>query len=302
VELSNPRKAAEFIDFAIKSLPTFHLRLDGPNIVFEKTMPEIVKIPERIKTCYDAVQWAEVANRPDETHLGSIAARDNLVCFSGNHAYFNGVSLIILADRFKRGDLREVTGLPIPVEEYLKDELAKPLDTQAHIESMSKLSTIPWTSHPAQEFPDDTRVGWICDSVFPGEMQCYNPRTAKFANLTDVLWRAGILAAIALRGDKEFSKWQFGAHTWVSMRPYAKGAELGNHIAPMTVLAERIAPGSTVKDLEEALRRDFKDKLKKKAWLNSLKASLSGIVVPMYPSARMDISNVGYFPTGELFK
>jgi hypothetical protein len=90
----------------------------------------------------------------------------------------------------------------MPIEEYLKDELATPQDTKSHVESMGRLSTIPWTSGRAKKWPDDARADWICGSIFPGELPCYNPRTAKFENFTDVLWRTAIIASLAMSGER----------------------------------------------------------------------------------------------------
>jgi hypothetical protein len=102
VEFSNPRKATEFVDFLLKSLPTFHMRIEGRNLVYEKTNPEVVKIPARVNVLR-CVSVDRSLEPPDETHLGSLAVRDNLVASSASHAFFDGVSLIILADRFRRG-------------------------------------------------------------------------------------------------------------------------------------------------------------------------------------------------------
>jgi hypothetical protein len=62
-----------------------------------------------------------------------------------------------------------------------------------------------------------------------------------------------------------------------------------------------ISMDATVKELETALRRDFQAKMKRKEFINSLKAMSGGQIPPKPGASYIDCSNVGYFQTGGPF-
>jgi hypothetical protein len=221
--------------------------------------------------------------------------RDNLVTFSGGHSFFDGVSLLILADNFRRGNFDPPDPIPVPTEILLADELAKSHMIKRHLEAMRKLSTIPWTSSIARKWPDDSRADAIAKSFYPGELTCYNPSKATFNGLSEVLWRTAVLAAVALGKETDLRKCRYACTTPINLRPFMKVRKIGLHITTMTIDATGISPDATVRDLEIALRRDFDQKMKRKEYFLTLKASLGGIPVPRTQSSYFDVSNVGYF-------
>jgi hypothetical protein len=301
VELTSARKATEFADFAIRCLPSFHLQYDGKNVSYEKRKVEVRKLDPWIKTSYDACQWAETHLLPFRPHCGEIAIRDNIVTYSASHAFYDGGSMFILADYFRRGIVKEVQGLPIPIDHLLAPEIAKDLDIGPHKACLTKLSTVPWSSPLVKKWPDDIRTDAACSSFLPCQMPIYDPKKGVYQNLTDVIWRSAVLGALTLRGEKDFSKLQFGVSTWMNARPFAKVDGVGNLISPMFIVADGLGPSSTVGDLEAAMRRDYKQKMQTGHWKAAMKASLGGLSVPMTKSAYMDVSNVGYFNATEPF-
>jgi hypothetical protein len=297
VELKNARVATEFADFIIKSLPALHLRCTKGVLYPEPSPVEVAKIPPRIKTAFDCSQWSEVGNLPDwSERLGSIAVRDSFVTFSCSHCCYDGVSLLVLADRFKKGQLVIPPKLPTAVDQYLAPELAKPYDTKQHVKSMNSLTMAPWSSPLVRRWPNDIRSIAIPAQPKPETLKCYNPKTKMFQKITDVMWRTGILAALALDPNQT----DYACSTWVNMRPEIPDQGVGCYVAPMTIRAEGVSLEMTVAEFDAKLRRDFNDKLKRRDHLLALKATLTGMPIPPKKAAFFDVSNVGYFPADDL--
>jgi hypothetical protein len=297
VELKNPRVATEFVDFAIKSLPALHLRCQKGVLYPEPSPVEVAKIPPRVKTVFDCSQWSEVANLPDwSERLGSIAIRDSLVTFSCSHCCYDGVSLIVLADRFRKGQLVIPAKLPLAVDHHVAPELAKPYNTQEHVKSMNTLTLAPWSSPLVRKWPDDIRSTAIAAPSKPDTLKCYNPKTKMFQKLTDVMWRTGILAALALDPNQT----DYACSTWVNMRPEIPDQGIGCFVAPLTIRAEGVSMEMTVAEFDAKLRRDFNDKMKSRGHFLALKATLTGMPVPPKKAAFFDVSNVGYMKADDL--
>jgi hypothetical protein len=115
-----------------------------------------------------------------------------------------------------------------------------------------------------------------------------------FVKLTDVMWRTGILSALAMNPNQT----NYACSTWVNVRPEIKDNSIGAVIAPLTIRADATSLDMTVEEFEKLLRRDFSAKIKRKAHIDALKATLGGMPVPKTSGAFLDVSNVGYFPAG----
>jgi hypothetical protein len=294
-ELTNARLATEFVDYALKSCSCFQLCRVGNRVVNDGRTPTVASIRPGIQRAFDASQWTESANRSPPDRFGSIAIRDNLVIFSAAHSFFDGASLLILADNFRLKRFEQPAPIPQPTEVYLAAEIAKPHKTELHVNAMRKLSTIPWTSQLARRWPDDSRADAIAQSFYPAELTCYNPARATFDGLSQILWRAAILTAVALRPDADIKTCPYSCTTPINLRQFMGANPIGLHITTITVQATGISPTATICQLDEALRRDFIDKMKRKEYFLAFKASIAGIPIPHTRSAYFDVSNVGYF-------
>jgi hypothetical protein len=293
-EFTNARVATEFVDYALKSCAVFHLRRSGDRVVYDGSTLPVASIAPGIRRAFDASQWAEWANRPPPDRFGSIAVRDNLVTFSAGHSFFDGISFLILADNFRQKRFDSPAPIPEPTETYLAAEIARQYPTERHVTAMRQLSTIPWTSKLARRWPDDSRADAIARSFYPAELTFYNPRRATFDGLSQVLWRTSILTAVALRPDLDISRSPFACTTPINLRPFMGTNTIGLHLTTMTIQATGISPNATISQLDETLRRDFTDKMKRKEYFCAFKASISGIPVPHSNSSYFDVSNVGY--------
>jgi hypothetical protein len=129
-------------------------------------------------------------------------------------------------------------------------------------------------------------------------LQCWNPRTEKFKNLSDALWRSGILAAKAMHPELN----RYGCTTWHNMRPHINNDSIGNLIAPFTIIAKNVTEDMTVGQLDQALRDDFTDKMKREYYVAALKATLDGMPLERTPTTFFDVSNVGYFDISGVYR
>jgi hypothetical protein len=229
--------------------------------------------------------------------VSAVAVNDRFVAFTGGHPFLDGVSFLLTAERFKRGELVIPRKLPIAVDQHFAAEIESSLDTSEHVKSMHTLTSVPWSGSIVRQHPGDCRAMAIPGNIPSPTLKCYNPKTKRFVRLTDALWRTAILTGLALNPAQK----GIGCSTWVSVREYIKEGDTGNLIAPLTIRADGISMDATVQDLDDALRRDFKDKMKKKKFLNALKATLGAMPVPRVRASFFDCSNVGYFETGGPF-
>jgi hypothetical protein len=81
----------------------------------------------------------------------------------------------------------------------------------------------------------------------------------------------------------------------VNLRPFANVSIVGNVFAPLFVIAKGVSDDVTVAELSQKLRNDFTKKIERKAFLDSLKMSVSGYQTLSKPAAFIDVSNVGNF-------
>jgi hypothetical protein len=294
-EFVNARVATEFVDFALKSLPSLHLRSDGRILTEEHSPVEVQKIPASAKTAFDCAQWSEIGNSPDwNERLGTIGVRDNFVTWNASHIVYDGVSLIVIGDRFRRRELIVPPRLPTAIDHAVAPQLSKPYNTAEHEKSMKSLTLTPWSTPLVRKWPNDIRSIAIPAQAPPQTLKCYNPQTKMFQKLTDVMWRSGILSALA----RDPNQTNYACSTWVNLRPEIKDNSIGLVIAPMTVRAEGVSLEMTVEDFDKRLRRDFSDKMKSNGHMLALKATLGGMPIPNAQASFFDVSNVGYFPAG----
>jgi hypothetical protein len=292
-EMASPRLADEFAAFLIKSIPGFHLRSDFRSLIYVPEPPELVKIPTSVRTPNEICQWAEFGGLrvPPTERLATISVRENLVCCVAAHICFDGASLLVLMDQFRRRDLHPAPRFPNAIDATLANELAQPLDTKEHAAGMNGLSTLLWEAPLIRKWKDEARQECVRIEVPSPSLQCWNPKTEKFKNLTDALWRSGILAAKAIQPDLN----RYGCSTWHNMRPHIKSEAIGNLIAPFTLIAKNVSEEMTISQFDQALRDDFKDKMKREYYVAALKATLDGMPLAKTPTAFFDVSNVGYF-------
>jgi hypothetical protein len=78
------------------------------------------------------------------------------------------------------------------------------------------------------------------------------------------------------------------------MRP----TTVGNQITAIVLGAPGWQESWTLAQFEAAMRRNFTDQIKRKAYLRSLRVFDENIKIPEASSAYFDVSNSGYYPTG----
>jgi hypothetical protein len=292
VEMRSARLATEFADYLIRSIAGFRMRRDATALYRQNSPVEVATIPPELKTSRDVTLWADAGLRPlVANRVAAIAVRDTHVALSVNHVAFDGVSFILLMDRFLRGEFQEQPVFPIPVDVQIKDLLAASLNTEEHRAARLRLASLPWTSPRSKTGEDDSHCDFIIGELTPSTVKCYNPKTDRFVGLTDVLWRSSILAAHALHPQKHY-----GCFTWVNIRPYIKVDTVGFVVGPCSMIAEGVTDDLTIGEFQKRLRRDFTDKIKRRYWLNGVKLMATDVAMPRLPNSMFDVSNVGYFP------
>jgi hypothetical protein len=292
VELSTPRHADAFIDFVTKSVSACHLRSDGVNLIYDSTPLSVTAIPPSLHSARDASIWAGTSNLPVFSHrLATIAARDTLVVLSVTHSLADGVSFLHLTRRFLSGEIERAPTFPISLDDRLKNELTGPIDANQHISDVSRLSTLLWSDTIEPNLPDDVRCEYQFVELPPNAFQCYDSMKNKLIGFTDALWRSSVLACAAMNPIQR----NFGTSTCVNMRTFINDTSIGNIFSPLCVIADQVSDQTTIGELEKRLRSDFTKKIKQKAYLSSLKATLNGYQFPATRTALTDVSNVEIF-------
>jgi hypothetical protein len=87
----------------------------------------------------------------------------------------------------------------------------------------------------------------------------------------------------------------FGCTTCVDLPPFLNSTSFGKLFGPLCVVANGILENTSIAELDRRLRADFNSKMKSRAYLNALKASLDGFPSPQTRAAAVDVSNVGVF-------
>jgi hypothetical protein len=296
MELKNERLATEWVDFLTKTCSGFNLRTDDKSWIVTDTPPEIEKLPPNVKTQFGMYCYAQYGLEPDYTkRLGRIAMNGRYVAWNISHSLYDGVSLSYVSSKFQKGE--KLPSLPFPdaADFELRDELAKVTraDALRHGEEIATTTKLHW-SHPPIKFPVTVRNDSYEVELPYESFPCYNPKTNKFVGLSDVMWRGALLTAHAW--DPGQPNWKIS--TWVNLRPYMKPTTVGNTITPVVIGAEGVQDNWTLKQLEEAVRKNFSAQIKNKAYLRSLRAFDKDIPYPTPVSSYLDVSNSGYYPSG----
>jgi hypothetical protein len=227
--------------------------------------------------------------------LGRIGIDGTSVCWNISHSLYDGVSLSTLSSWFERGKAPPPQIFPDAADHGLRDQLVgiSNTDIQGYISQVQSATRIPW-SHPPITYSPDVRNESFEDALSYTSMPCYNPKTNKFVGLTDAMWRATTLVAHAFNPGQANST----IMTWVNVRPYMKPTTVGNQITPIVIEARGWQENWTLAQFEAAIRRNFTDQIKAKAYLPSLLAFDENVPFPAPSSAYFDVSNSGYYPTG----
>jgi hypothetical protein len=291
VELTPPHEVDRMVDYLQQSVPACHLRTDGVTLFYDDRPLPITKIPPSVKSARDAAIWAGSENLPNfKERLATIATSGNLAVLAATHSIVDGVSILHLTDRFLKGTIERPATFPTPVEHFFASDLSAIADTSEYSVDNSHLSVVPWSNFVAPNQREDALCEYQFVELPPSAFQCFDARRGRLVGFTDALWQSAVLACAATGSSN-----LFGCSTCVNLRPFGDLPIVGNLFAPLLVIGRNISEDMTVADLSKGLRSDFTEKMKRKGYLTSLKATLNGYQMLEGRTSFVDVSNVGNF-------
>jgi hypothetical protein len=165
--------------------------------------------------------------------LAAIATRGTHVAFSIRHIDFDGVSSLILMDRFSRNLFVPPAAFPIRTDERLGNFLSGVTGAE-HFRAIKRLFSNRRRTY-SQIGMRNARASASIQRLHL--VKYFNPKTNKFVGLTDSLWSAGVLTVHVLNPGQH----HHGCLAWVNLRPFLNDNSIGCIIAPFSVIASEFS-------------------------------------------------------------
>lgn len=300
MKLSDPSKKDHVLSKIEKSVSSLHHATDGKVIYRVKTETPVFKLPDNVT---DMEKLCEIMGsqytRPMDQALASVGANKDTIVLNVNHLAGDGGFLQQIFAHLR--DDCEIDYIPsiIPGEKYLEKEILSYTDKLPDFNTQDPLITRFISRNPSELYISHSLLTNGAQSRAE-DLMTYK-LNGKLTKLTEYYWSNFILAACAYNGSLDTT----ACATCVNMRPYispSTNLSCTNCFAHATASA-KVSKDDTVESMMTRLRESYNFNLKRKQPFGELKLVQQGLPDrPQIPGVGLDLSLIGSFKTGGLFK
>jgi hypothetical protein len=267
MKLVSPRDVPHILDGVINATSGLRLKVSGDSLVSHHSPFDVIRLPNSITNTEEACNYIYLNHTPTFTKtLATVAANDHIVALNSHHLCADGGFLRYIYEHCADSEFskRRAPKLPRALTDIWQTEVRN-AEHELPYDGPERLTRLNLKQKPRDRVGDEKAdfAQWCCPV---SSLTVYNPRTGKCDGLTERLWTALSLAGHAYNGRLTND---FGVVTCVDlrhlMRPQEVGIDVCNNFLGVIIAASGVTQKSTIKELGEAMRRNFALKTKNRA-------------------------------------
>jgi hypothetical protein len=272
MKLLSPRDTPHILDGVINATSGLRLRIDGDFLVSHRSPFEVVRLPKVIASAEDACNYLYLNHTPDfRQTLATVGVNEKIVAMNSHHLCADGGFLRYIYEHCADPAFPKRQAPPLP--RALTDIWRAPLHGRTAApppDDPQALTRVSWRASPRDRHGNEKAdfAQWNCPV---SSLRVYNRKTGKCDGLTERLWIGLALAAHAY--NRAISR-NFGILTCVDLRHLMPKRELDidvcNNFIGVSIVANGVTEKSTIKEIGEAMRRNFVEKERKAGGLFTL--------------------------------
>ena len=295
LKVNDKKQIGPIVDKMKQAVLALHSRIEGDKLITEKrSYVPIYDIPN-FKNLNKACKFMSKHHQvPYDYALGSIGINDEMIVLNANHLAADGKFTSILFDYLK-GDI----DLPIPdrirdcdsVFEKEIREAKEPLPP--FMSNDASLCRILVKDEDKLLRSNSQAMHHFSNKTDAKDLQVYDKATGSVHGLSDSFWTNIILSISANNND--FSKKALA--NCCDMRPFMKSYDFGitNAFADLALKANNISKDSTVKEMMDSIRKDFKQRYASNQLFGYLRTMQINTTPANFEGIAPELSNIGRF-------